>query len=153
MQKDLKTGMFLGLILAITATLWLSTRPSISMKARILHSNDTDSLDEPTEQPRFITDLPNTTSADVQIENIKADIETKGNNTPDAIAYEQTKNLQSNKIGSTRFHIVREGETLSDISYKYYGSSNRWPKILNANRNAIKDANKLRPGTKLIIPE
>jgi nucleoid-associated protein YgaU len=51
-----------------------------------------------------------------------------------------------------RFHVVRAGETLSGIAEQYYGSTNAWRKILTANRKTIKDANKIAPGTKLIIP-
>jgi len=54
---------------------------------------------------------------------------------------------------ATRFHVVRQGETLSAIAQQYYGSSNDWRKILTANEKTIKDANKIAPGTKLIIPE
>ena len=54
---------------------------------------------------------------------------------------------------TTRFHTVRSGETLSSIAQQYYGSANDWRKILAANEKTIKDANKIAPGTKLIIPE
>jgi nucleoid-associated protein YgaU len=56
-------------------------------------------------------------------------------------------------IKTTKFHIVRQGESLSMIAQQYYGSPNNWRKILTANEKAIKDANKIVPGTKLIIPE
>ncbi len=52
-----------------------------------------------------------------------------------------------------RFHLVRQGETLSEIANKYYGSSSRWRKVLEANRETVKDANTVRSGTKLIIPD
>ena len=54
---------------------------------------------------------------------------------------------------TTRFHTVRPGETLSGIAQQYYGSPNDWRKILTANEKTIKDANKIAPGTKLVIPE
>jgi LysM repeat protein len=50
-----------------------------------------------------------------------------------------------------RYHTVREGETLSSISKKYYGSENKWQKILDYNRE-IKAADGIRVGQKLIIP-
>lgn len=50
-----------------------------------------------------------------------------------------------------RYHRVREGETLSSISDKYYGSENKWQEILNYNRE-IKTADGIRAGQKLIIP-
>ncbi len=46
-----------------------------------------------------------------------------------------------------------QGETLSQISYKYYGSTGQWRKIFEANRETVKDANTVRSGTKLIIPD
>ncbi len=67
---------------------------------------------------------------------------------PDSAQYEQTE-----KIKPQKFHIVREGETLSRISILYYGSAGKWQKILDSNRKTITDANKIKPGTKLIIPD
>lgn len=61
--------------------------------------------------------------------------------------------IQPETISPQRFHIVRKGETLSEISYKYYGSAGKWRKIFEANRGTLKDAHTVRSGTKLIIPE
>jgi len=129
MQKDLKIGMVLGLVLTIVAVLWLSTRPSLSTKARMLNSYNAGSRQESTEQPV----LP-----------LVAKVETEQSNVPD---------LTARKEVEKQIHTIREGETLSGISREYYGSENKWQKILAANRNVIRDANKLKPGTKLIIPE
>ena len=61
--------------------------------------------------------------------------------------------IQAEKIKTQRFHIVRKDQTLSAISRIYYGSSNQWQKIVNANRDIIKDPNKINSGMKLIIPD
>jgi acetyl esterase/lipase/phage tail protein X len=61
--------------------------------------------------------------------------------------------IQPETIRPQRFHIVRQGETLSEISYKYYGSTGQWRKIFEANRGTVLDANTVRSGTKLIIPD
>ncbi len=145
MQRDLKTGLVLGLVLVALAAVWLSTRPSLSIKARTLHSRKAGSPEEITidEQPRFITDLPNTASIETT-----AAVKSEQSNVSDFAVHEQPE-----KTKPPKFHIVRKGETLSNISYKYYGSAGKWQKILNANRKAIKDPRKLRPGTRLIIPE
>ena len=55
-------------------------------------------------------------------------------------------------VPAPRFHIVRPGETLSGIAQQYYDSKESWRKILAANEKTLKDANKLAPGMKLIIP-
>ena len=125
------------------AVVWLSTEPAVSTKARMLrfhalqvsnnepltveHQHIPEELNLPTEKTTAIESEPPEMSKEQQTSNIKPQ--------------------------DTRFHIIRRGETLSDISYKYYGSSNKWRKILVANRQTIKDANRLTPGTKLIIPQ
>ena len=62
-------------------------------------------------------------------------------------------NEQPEKIRPQRFHIVRQGETLSEISYDYYGSAGKWRKIFEANRGTVKSADVVKAGTKLIIPD
>ena len=144
MQKDFKTGMVLGLVMVAIAVLWLSTRPGLSTKARMLYFHNAASQEETSaEQPRFVIDLPNNPSS-----GIIAGIETEQGNVPDFTMYEQPV-----KIKTRKFHIVRKGETLSDISYRYYGSANKWQKILDVNRSVLKDPSRLKPGAKLIIPE
>ena len=51
-----------------------------------------------------------------------------------------------------RYHTVREGDTLSRIAREYLGDGNRWPEILEANRDTLKDERSLRFGAKLRIP-
>ncbi len=53
-------------------------------------------------------------------------------------------------------HTVKEGETLSDLALKYYGSAvkDKWMKIYEANKGVIGDnPNIIRPGQVLKIPE
>lgn len=54
------------------------------------------------------------------------------------------------KTGQT--YVVKKGDTLQEISKKYYGTTKRWRRIYEANRGALKDPNKLSVGTKLTIP-
>lgn len=56
------------------------------------------------------------------------------------------------RMMSARTHIVSRGETLSDISMQYYGTSRRWQEIYEANRQQIPNQNVIKPGIKLIIP-
>jgi len=53
---------------------------------------------------------------------------------------------------SDRTHTVVRGDTLSGISLKYYGSANKYNRIYDANRDILKDADKIFPGQVLNIP-
>lgn len=50
-------------------------------------------------------------------------------------------------------HTVKSGDTLWAISLKYLGSGSRYKEIFNANRNILKDPNKIKPGQVLKIPK
>ena len=51
-------------------------------------------------------------------------------------------------------HVVKSGDTLTSIARQYFGKDGdrMWQKILEANKAAIKDGNRLAVGQKLVIP-
>jgi nucleoid-associated protein YgaU len=49
-------------------------------------------------------------------------------------------------------HKVVAGDTLSKIAKQYYGNANDYMKIFNANKDKLKDPDKIFPGQELIIP-
>ena len=51
-----------------------------------------------------------------------------------------------------KIHKVVAGDTLSKIAKQYYGNANDYMKIFNANKNILKDPNKINVGQELIIP-
>jgi len=51
-----------------------------------------------------------------------------------------------------QYHVVAKGETLSLISYKYYGTVNNWKSLLDVNREIIQNPKDLKPGIKILIP-
>jgi nucleoid-associated protein YgaU len=53
---------------------------------------------------------------------------------------------------ATRTYTVQSGDTLSKISQQFYGNSNDYMKIFEANRDQLKDPNQIRPGQQLKIP-
>jgi nucleoid-associated protein YgaU len=53
----------------------------------------------------------------------------------------------------TRKYLVREGESLADISREVYGNPNKWPVIYNANLGKIRNPANLTPGISLVIPK
>ena len=175
MQRDYKTGLIAGLVLAGAAMIWVATRPSLSPEARMLRSSQAASHDlgvrladrgpgrtggdnSPVKtdaslgsiidsQPKN-TDLPGPKTQSPARNPQSAVPASQSDGVPDLTIYEKAE-----KIKTTRFHIVRREETLSAISRQYYGTPNQWQKIVEANKGAIKDPSKLQPGTKLIIPE
>jgi nucleoid-associated protein YgaU len=149
MQKDFKIGMAVGTLLAVVAMLWLSTRPSLSTRARMLRSENTESRQQDSGSPS--SSSSHGLAAETQVpmrDNGQLSIADSRSGVPDYTVYEKPE-----KIKTQRFHIVCDRETLSGISYKYYGSASKWQKIFEANRSRIRDPHKIAPGTKLIIPD
>jgi nucleoid-associated protein YgaU len=155
MQKDMKIGMFVGLILAGVIMVYVCTRPSFSPKARMLRQNQTD-----TNGPRRASLVPSK-----PVSPNKIDVEV---NRPMQVA-EQTAEpleIQPQPVKETalepvyvertyetrKFYIVRKGDTLSKISKRYYGTSNKWYRIYEANRDVLENPDMLKPGLKLHIP-
>ena len=52
-----------------------------------------------------------------------------------------------------RRYVVQPGDTLADISRQFYGDASQYTRIFNANRSQLPDANTIRPGQELVIPE
>ena len=53
---------------------------------------------------------------------------------------------------TVRYHTVTEGDSLSRISMRYYGTPSRWQEIYNANRDVLQGSSALRVGMQLRIP-
>jgi nucleoid-associated protein YgaU len=145
MHKDVKIGMILGLVLVAAVAVWLSTRSSLSVRSRLLESRSI-----PVQQvPQTIEDAPFEINFPDSISiAATSEVTPEQNEVSDFVAYDQNTPIKTQK-----FHIVAKSETLGSISAKYYGSSGKWRKIYDNNRDVIKDPNSLKPGTKLIIPD
>jgi len=50
------------------------------------------------------------------------------------------------------YYIIQKGDTLSAIAKRCYGNANDYPRIFEANREVIKDADLIYPGQKIRIP-
>ena len=53
---------------------------------------------------------------------------------------------------ATQWHEVTKGETLWKIAEQYYGDGSLYSKIFEANRDVLKDPNRINIGQKLRIP-
>lgn len=175
MQKDLKIGLAVGLGLAAAAVVWVATRPSMSPEARIRQLHETVPQTAPAErrpsgqneQPvvSVISRIPEPNlPAPEPAPRETPPVSPPAESIPPAVAepvvakepnspQDSTVHEQTEKIATQRFHIVRRGDTLSGISQTYYGSSAKWRKILDANKETIKNPDRLSLGQKLIIPD
>ncbi len=71
---------------------------------------------------------------------------------PQAQAQTQSAGAASNGASSQRNYTVQPGDTLSGISQRFYGKASEYAKILDANRDTIKDADHIRAGQTILIP-
>ena len=62
-------------------------------------------------------------------------------------------NVQSGSSSTaTKIYEVVSGDSLSKIAKREYGNANEWKRIYEANRDILKDPDKIYPGQKLKIP-
>jgi len=173
MSKDFRVGLMTGVVLAGAALVWVATRPSLSPQARIASAGATPSRAEQTSDtpvPWGNTDTSTTVSvspseppglqqtAELEITEVTQSLATPqqaalSGSLPQSTGPDLTIHELDEPIKTTRFHIVRKNENLSTVAQQYYGSQDKWHKIVGANSKTIKDPNRIAPGTKLIIPE
>ncbi len=173
MGKDFRVGLMTGVVLAVVALIWVATRPSLSPRARIAPAGAAPSGAKtvsdgplPWENPDVAEatapviagpsgpSTPQETPDRQERPEIQQFAATKPPEaTPPAVSPDLTIHEMNEPIKTTRFHIVRRGETLSSVARQYYGSPDKWRKIVTANQKAIKDPNRIALGTKLVIPE
>jgi nucleoid-associated protein YgaU len=58
----------------------------------------------------------------------------------------------SSSTASGRTYEVKAGDTLSKIAKQEYGDANQWRRIYDANKDILKDPDKIYPGQSLKIP-
>ena len=58
-----------------------------------------------------------------------------------------------NLAGDDEFYVIQKGDTLWKIAEKHYGDGNKYAAIVTANKEVIKDADKIFPGQKIRLPK
>ena len=51
-----------------------------------------------------------------------------------------------------RFYVVEAGDSLAFISLQFYGNTNTYTKIFEANRDVLSSPEKIQIGQRLVIP-
>ena len=147
MRKEFKIGMFLGLGLVIIGIIYLSTRKSVSTEDRALEQTQ-----HLVGQSLPATDMNAALAEANRPAAVAAALDANAPSASNATS-DLTKFEQSQPIKTQRFYIVHKGDMLSTISQKMYGTTKKVDKIYEANRDVIKDKNRLKPGMKLVIPD
>lgn len=110
-------------------------------------------------------DNPGVEGLKVEVEDGVAKISGKAR---DQTAYEKAILMAGNVLGIKEVHAdaleapaseqkveyyeIQKGDTLWEISSKHLGKGSRYEEIVEANREVIKDADKIYPGQKIRIP-
>ena len=79
--------------------------------------------------------------------NVKGGSSSTASSTPDFSNVQSGGSSTANKI-----YVVKAGDSLSKIAKAEYGDANAWKGIFEANKDILKDPNKIYPGQKLKIP-
>ena len=53
---------------------------------------------------------------------------------------------------AAKIYVVVAGDSLSKIATREYGDANEWKRIFEANKDILKDPDKIYPGQKLKLP-
>jgi nucleoid-associated protein YgaU len=156
MRKDLKTGIAIGVALAVGAIVIMSVWPGAGVESRLRQSRTSAGVEpaaktvpssedevesEPAERQGGEEDI-------VPVEQLDeaATVEVEEIFTP------QPEPPKAQDQRQVRIHVVAGGETLSSISMMYYGSGRQWRRVIEANPKVITDENRLVPGMRLVIP-
>ncbi len=79
-----------------------------------------------------------------------AQLEVAGNTNKYVV--EEKENVESGTKVSTRDYTIQANDSLWKIAQKEMGNGNRWKNLYELNKDRIKNPNKLKKGTVLIIP-
>lgn len=90
--------------------------------------------------------IPYTGEAEPQLEGAKKVEEGK-------YILEEREKIESKIKVSKREYIVQKGDTLSSIARVQLGDAKKWKYLYEINKDRVADPNKLKAGTKIIIPK
>ncbi len=141
MNKDVKTGMLIGLGLVIVAVVAISIWPGGAVHQRLRWA-DGKSV-EPAESTKRISPPPGS-DRDENGSGFQEEMRVAEH----VIEERQQARLEAGPL----IHVVAEGETLTYIAQMHYGDAEKWIGIAEANKDILPNVNLLRPGMRLLIP-
>jgi len=74
-------------------------------------------------------------------------------NADQLVSTEMIEASNERDLPEPRFYTIQKGDTLWAIAQEYYNDGSKYPVIVEANIEVIKDADKIYPGQSIRIPE
>ncbi len=141
MNKDVKTGMLIGLVLVIVAVIAVSIWPGGRFQQRRMQADG----DEPPAESINRSTPPHESDSGQRATAVEKEMQ--------RVAAHVIEELEQATIETgPRIHVVAEGETLTQIAQLHYGDVSKWETIAEANKNILPNVNRIRPGMRLRIP-
>ena len=91
-------------------------------------------------------------SVNPQYDDITADISVAQQSAQAQSAAAGAGSSSTSGVGRIESYVVREGDTLSQISRRFYGDEHEYMRIFYANRDKLRDPDKIKAGESLKIP-
>lgn len=63
-----------------------------------------------------------------------------------------TRTMPPARSAVPQTYTIRRGDTLINLARRFYNDESKWKAIWNANRNTIKDPNRIMPGQTITLP-
>ncbi len=175
MSSELKWGIMLGVIVAVAAV-WYFVQdgkedeplgleePSAPVSSPVVPHDTTEVvkpepavIEQPQPKPAEVTTLtPSVSPAPSANTDIIVAVPAPTTPSTPTPPVQETKPVAAETPASItqepRYHIVKRGETLTEISELYYGEGRFWKVIRDANKTLITNENVVKEGWKLKIP-
>ncbi|RKY09394.1 MAG: hypothetical protein DRP66_02390 [Planctomycetota bacterium] len=144
MNKDVKTGMLIGLGLVTVAVVAISIWPGEAVHQRVKRAGGKN-LNPPSAESTSRIPPPPESGPDQSGSAFQEEMQ--------RVAEQVIEEHQQARLDTgPRIHVVAEGETLTHIAHRHYGDANKWTLIAEANKDVLPNINLLRPGMRLLIP-
>ncbi len=144
MNKDVKTGMLIGLGLVIVAVAAISIWPGGAVHERFKQA-DGKKIDQPSAESTSRISPPQESDPGQSGSAVQEELQRAAEHVIEEL--EQAR-LETGPL----IHVVAEGETLTHIAQMHYGDVEKWNVIAKANKDVLPNVNLLRPGMRLLIP-
>jgi len=170
MQRDVKIGIAIGvLLILLIGIFWLTSRETAPQApaeeedisvAQLPPSEFPVAPEEHgspylSESPEVAVAPPRVGPAGPSAPAVNPQATLQGPAAPPAVEPPRTApatTLEPPSPAAPVFHTIKSGDTLSEISQKYYGTTRKWKLIQDANPDKIPDPNRLKIGVRIVIP-